>query len=417
MSEAEMAAMAEAFPHLGRCWPRSRTKAPTRPSAGATTRPSSSSASTSCSTASSTAAPPAGRPPDRTRPRQARSRRTTTPRSNSRVSPTARYSSSRVLDVRRHGVDLLGGPELQQAGAHRGQHPRRDLHTAVCDVEAVGSAVDGHERVLRVLAHVVRQHPGRVGDHEGEAFVGQHDVLHLTAPYVDPVGEPGRLGIEPGEVAGHRIHVDLDEPPVTLTHRHQPDVPSARAQLEHGPHGQGCQQLGCPRRLLSGPRPRFEHPFVVGDREPADLDAAPIVSGRLTQLRLRHDPATTSMPGDLVRPVAPRRRRGVAAPAHRRHRPGGAVLATVLVLDHVVATEQGRASRAEHDVRRGLDVLHAVAPQASSRCLATRSSWSRQVNTPRKTSSCRCGSASTIGTQIARTASCSWTASASTCSS
>ena len=120
----------------------------------------------------------------------------------------------------------------------------------------------------------------------------------------------------------------------------------------------------------------------------------------------------------LVGAVAPGLRRGLAAPAHALHRAGRPVRDAVVVLDDVVAAQQHRPAGAEDHVGVlvGRDSVTPPPPTASSIRRATRSSRSRQVNAPNKTSSASVGSASTSAPQMLRTASCSWTASASTCS-
>jgi|SRR4051812_17026996 hypothetical protein len=90
-----------------------------------------------------------------------------------------------------------------------------------------------------------------------------------------------------------------------------------------------------------------------------------------------------------------------------------AVLDTVLVLDEGLTPQQQGPARAEDDPGA---VRHAATPHESSIARAVRLSSSRQVHAPNQTSVSSDGSSRTSVTQMLRSATCSCTASASTCS-
>ena len=124
----------------------------------------------------------------------------------------------------------------------------------------------------------------------------------------------------------------------------------------------------------------------------------------------------SSCDGDLVGPVAPGFRGGVPAPADGRDGPRGAVLHAVVVDDDVIASEQHGSVRAEDDFRQRRPLGHDATPQFASTAEAVRASRSKQLKAPKRMLSADVGSSSTRAVQMPRTASCSCTASASTCS-
>ena len=120
----------------------------------------------------------------------------------------------------------------------------------------------------------------------------------------------------------------------------------------------------------------------------------------------------------LVGAVAPRLGGRLAAAAHRRDRPGGAVLDAVVVDGRrarraAASARPGRAARGTRSCGRR---AHAATPQVDSSRCAVRFSRSRQAHAPNHTSGSSPGSSATSATQTSRSATCSCTASASTCS-
>ena len=123
---------------------------------------------------------------------------------------------------------------------------------------------------------------------------------------------------------------------------------------------------------------------------------------------------------DLVRAVAPRQPAGLVAAAQRDDRALDPVHRALGVPDGRRAAHEHRPvrARARRPGGRSRSAL-TPRPRPTRRRArgATRASRSRQVNAPKRISSTWSGSSSASVPQMSRAASCSWTASASTCSS
>ena len=145
------------------------------------------------------------------------------------------------------------------------------------------------------------------------------------------------------------VCVDHDEVTVVVAYGEQADVAGPRAQLEHRPGGDETEQARGPTRLGCRPGARLENAPVVGDLELINAHGAHDRVAGCALLRSRR----LLRPSHLVSAIAPRRRRGVSAPAHGTDRSRGRVHVPRVVDDGVNPVHEHRATRAQRDIGMG----------------------------------------------------------------